>query len=177
MRSAKKIWRILTNILVILVVVLAIALVGVRLFGLQVFAVTSGSMEPAYQVGSLIYVKKVEPAELAVGDPITFLLDEKTVATHRIVEVVPDESDPSVLRYRTKGDANNTVDGGLVHYRNVIGRPVFSIPKLGYVSNFIQKPPGSYIAIAAAAILILLTFLPDILGDEEKKGQKDANKV
>ena len=40
--------------------VLALLLVGVRLFGMQVFTVLSGSMEPTYQTGSLIYVKDVD---------------------------------------------------------------------------------------------------------------------
>ena len=55
----KKIWNIFTTVTVILVVVFAIMLVGVRFIGVQVFSVISGSMEPEYPVGSLIYVKKV----------------------------------------------------------------------------------------------------------------------
>lgn len=136
----KKIWNIVTSIIVILAVLLAVAFMGVRLVGLQVFTVLSGSMEPAYHTGSLIYVKKADYTHLAVGDVITFMLDENTIATHRIVEVVPDATDSSVLRYRTKGDANSAVDGSLVHYKNVIGTPVFSIPKLGYLANYIQHP-------------------------------------
>lgn len=40
--------------------VLKILLAPVML-GLQVFTVLSGSMEPTYHTGSLIYVKKVDP--------------------------------------------------------------------------------------------------------------------
>ena len=122
-----------------------------------------------YHVGSLIYVKDVDYTQLEVGDPITFMLDEDTVATHRIVEVVPDETDSSVLRFRTKGDANDAVDGSLVHYKNVIGTPVFTIPKLGYLADYIQNPPGIYIAISAGAVLVLLMFLPDLFSKDEKK--------
>ena len=52
----KKIWNVVSTVLVAAVVLLAVLLVGVRLFGLQVYTVLSGSMEPAYPVGSLIYV-------------------------------------------------------------------------------------------------------------------------
>ena len=86
----KKAWSIISSVLVALVVLLAIALVGVRLFGLQVYTVLSGSMEPTYHTGSLIYVKRVDPFTITPGQPITFLLDEDTVATHRVTEVVPD---------------------------------------------------------------------------------------
>ena len=167
-RSIKKTWNIISTVLVALVVLLALLLVGARVFGLQVFTVLSGSMEPTYHTGSLIYVKKVDPYTIRSGQVITFMLDENTVATHRVVGVVPDEEDPSVIRFRTKGDANENEDGGLVHYKNVIGTPVFTIPGLGFVANYIQHPPGMYIAIAAGAILLLLTFLPDLFGSEEK---------
>lgn len=170
--TAKKIWNVVTTLLVAAVVLLAIALVGVRLFGLQVYTVLSGSMEPAYPVGALLYDKKVDPAQLRPGDVITFMLDEDTIVTHRIVEVVPDEEDPSVIRFRTKGDANAAEDGSLVHYKNVLGTPVFTIPKLGYFASFVQQPPGLYVAIAFGAVLVLLAFLPDLLGDDKKKKGK-----
>lgn len=171
-KTVKKIWNIITSIIVALAVLLAIALVGVRLIGFQVFTVLSGSMEPTYHVGSLIYVKKADYTELQSGDVITFMLDEDTIATHRIVEVVPDETDSSVLRFRTKGDANQAEDGSLVHYKNVVGTPVFTIPKLGYLANYIQNPPGMYVAISAGAVLLLLVFLPDLFSKDEEKEPK-----
>ncbi|MBE6995808.1 MAG: S26 family signal peptidase, partial [Ruminococcaceae bacterium] len=45
-KSIKKAWNVFTSILVAIVVIGAIALVGVRLVGVQVFTVLSGSMEP-----------------------------------------------------------------------------------------------------------------------------------
>lgn len=156
-KSLKKVWNVVSSILVALVVILALLLVGARVAGLQVFTVLSGSMEPTYHTGSLIYVKKVDPYAIQAGQPITFMLDENTVATHRVVGIVPDEEDPTVIRFRTKGDANEAEDARLVHYKNVIGTPVFSIPYLGYATNYIQHPPGMYVAISAGAILTLYT--------------------
>ena len=175
--TIRKIWNIFTSALVVLAVLLALLLVGARLIGLQVFTVLSGSMEPTYHTGSLIYVKKVDATKLSEGTVITFMLDEDTIATHRIVGVVPDEEDPSVIRYRTKGDANANEDGGLVHYKNVVGTPVFSIPKLGYFANYIQHPPGTYVAVSAGALILLLMFLPELLGmltgDEKKQAPEE----
>ena len=60
-----------------------------------------------------------------------------------------------------------------MHYKNVIGVPVFSIPYLGYVASYIQHPPGMYVAISAGAVLLLLVFLPDLFaGDEDKKKKR-----
>ncbi|MGM9976464.1 MAG: signal peptidase I [Bulleidia sp.] len=171
-KTLKKILNVISTILVAIVVVLALLLVGARFIGLNVYTVLSGSMEPTYHVGSLIYVKDVDTDELKAGDVITYMLDEDTIVTHRIVDVIPDETDPSIIRFQTKGDANDSVDGSLVHYKNVIGTPVFSIPKLGYLANYIQKPPGRYIAISAGAIILLLVFLPDLFSDDDKSEKK-----
>lgn len=172
--AIKKTWNIFTTIIVALAVIFAVLLVGVRLFGVQVFTVISGSMEPEYPVGSLIYVKEVDAFELKSGDVITFMLNENTVATHRIVEVVPDETDTSVVRFRTKGDANATEDGSLIHYKNVIGTPIFNIPYMGYAANYIQNPPGMYVAIAGAAFVLMLSFIPDLFAKDEAEKDKPA---
>ena len=172
-KTFKKIWNLITTLIVIAAVLLAVLLVGVRLAGLQVFTVLSGSMEPTYHTGSLIYVKKVDAAKLSEGTVITFMLDEDTVATHRIVGVVPDEDEPGVVRYRTKGDANEAEDGSLVHYKNIIGTPVFSIPGLGYLANYIQHPPGTYVAVSAGAAVLLLMFLPELIGMMRGDGEED----
>ena len=173
-KTMKKTWNLISGVLVGIVVLLAIALVGVRLIGLKPYVVLSGSMEPTYHVGSLIYVKSVDYKDLKVGDAITYMINQDTVVTHRIIEVLVDEADPDTIRYFTQGDANEVADGTSVHYKNIIGKPVFSIPYLGYVSNYIQNPPGMYVAIAVGAMMLLLVFLPDIFTDDgkEKKQRK-----
>ena len=168
----KKIWNMITWVIVLVLIILAVMLAGVRLVGLRPMTVLSGSMEPVYKTGDLIYVKSVDYRDLKKGDIITFMLSEDTIATHRIVEIVPDETDPSVIRYRTKGDANDVEDGSLVHCKNVVGTPIFSLPKMGYFAHYIQSPPGCYIALSGAAILMLLVFLPDLLWSDEKEKTK-----
>lgn len=159
-RVLKGIWNWVSGVLVSLVVLLAIALVGVRLVGLQPYVVLSGSMYPTYDVGSLIYVKSVDYRDLKAGDPITYMVNSDTVVTHRIVEVIPDDTEPDTLWYVTKGDANATEDGAPVHYLNVIGKPVFAIPYLGYLSSYIQSPPGLYVALSLCAVLLVTAFWP-----------------
>lgn len=171
-KTIKKVWNWISGVLVGIAVLLAVALVGVRLVGLKPFVVLSGSMTPTYEVGSLIYVRSVDYKQLQVGDDITYMVSDDTVVTHRIIEVLVDEEDPETIRYFTQGVANDVPDGTSVHYKNIIGKPVFSIPYLGYVSNYIQNPPGMYVAIAVGAILILLVFLPDLFSDEGKDGKK-----
>lgn len=173
----KRIWDAVTTVIVILAVIFALLLVGARLFGVRVYSVVSGSMEPEYPVGSLIYVKQVTPSEVKVGDVITFVLSNNTPATHRVIDI-----DSDAQLFYTQGDANFRINeetgekefikDAPVHFNNLIGKPVFKIPLLGYAAYYIQHPPGTYIAIAAGAVLLILVFLPDIF---KKNVKKDEN--
>ena len=92
------------------------------------------------------------------------------MVTHRIIEIIPDYGENGELGFKTKGDANKTEDGTPVHANNVLGKPIFSIPLLGYVAFYVQNPPGSYLAIGFCMVIALLTFLPglvDKLVDED----------
>ena len=173
----KKIWDVTSSVLVGVVVIFAVLLIGVRLFGIQVYSVISGSMEPEYPVGALIYVKEVKPSEVEVGDVITFVLSNETPATHRVIAI-----DKDAQLFYTQGDANYQINEETgekvymedppVHFNNLIGKPVFKIPVLGYIAYYIQHPPGMYIAIAAGAILLILVFLPDLFKSEKKEAKK-----
>lgn len=168
-KTAKKTWNVISTVLVVIVVVVTLLLVGARLFGLQVYAVLSGSMEPTYHVGSVIYVKSVDPSEIKVGDPITFVMNEQlTVATHRVVRIDTENS-----AFYTKGDANENPDAAPVYFNNLLGKPVFTIPYLGYVSSYVQSPPGIYIAVGVGVLILALAFLPDMLCKDKKKKQQN----
>lgn len=176
MEIAKKIWDTVCTLVVVAAVLLAMSLVGVRLVGFQVFTVLSGSMEPVYSPGDLIYVKKIAAEDIVPGTILTFMVNEDTVATHRVVGAVQDETDPELVRYRTKGDANDMEDGTLVHPNNVIGTPVLCVPKLGYVANYISSPPGMYVAIAGAALFLALMFIPDLFAEDEEEPKSKKRK-
>ena len=170
-RMRRRYWGIFTTIAVGFVLLLSILLVVFRLFGYEIYTVMSGSMEPNYHVGSLIYVKPVDIDELEENDVITFVADENnTIVTHRIVEVVNADNGK---HFRTKGDANDVPDAKEVHYKNVLGRPEFSIPLLGYLAFHIQHPPGLYIAIVVAIGLLFVVFYPAIY---DKRKEKAASK-
>lgn len=159
----------LSTALVVAAMVFAFLIAGIRIFGVQVYGVLTGSMEPSYPTGSLIYVKPVDAADLRVNDVITFSISPGVIATHRIVEVVWDEQRPGLLSYRTKGDANKDVDASLVSANNIIGKAMFAIPQLGYVANYIQQAPGIYIAILVCGLMIAFVFYTDSLDDKQKK--------
>ncbi len=166
-KKIKKIWNAGITLIVVLLAVLAALIAGPRLFGMQVYCVLSGSMEPSFPTGSLLYVQKTDPSAVQAGDPITFLLTNEMPATHRVTRV-----DTEKQQFWTKGDNNDHEDAAAVPFQNLLGRPVICIPYLGYVSNYIQHPPGLYLAIAAGAVLVLLILIPDLFERVEKKNRR-----
>lgn len=174
-RKIRSTLKIMSNTLVIAVVLFAFLLHGFRFFGLTPYSVLSGSMESIYPTGSLIYVKAVEPEKLKVDDIITFKTQGGIVATHRIIELVPDKNNSDVMRFRTKGDENEIADGSLVDIGSVIGKPVFGIPLIGYLATYINYPPGKYVAITVAVALILLEIIISILLSDKKDDKTIQN--
>lgn len=169
--TLKKIWNVVSTVLVVIMVLCAVFLMGSRLLGFKCFTVISGSMQPKYMVGDLIYVKEVDVNNIKVGDDITFILNEDlVVATHQVVRI-----DAENKHFYTKGIANEIEDNDPVHFNNVIGVPEFSIPKLGYVSDFIQNSPGMYITIGVGVVLIFLVFVPDIIGKKKREDEENEN--
>lgn len=152
-----------------IIVSLAVLLGGIRLFGLTPYTVLSGSMEPTYHVGSVIYVASVDPMELKAGDPITYPLPGGTIVTHRIEKVL--NEDASARAFQTKGDANEAPDGAPVPASSVIGKPLFSIPYLGYVAEVLHKPTGLVLVICISVAVLVLSFVADTI---LKKGEKPS---
>lgn len=175
-KTINRVLKILSSAMALIVVLLAILLVGVKLLGVDVYTILSPSMEPDYPTGSLIYIVDVDPAELKERDVITFKISETTTATHRIIELIPDEDDPSITRFRTKGDNNDTFDGSLVEFSDVIGKPVFCIPYLGFLAKYIQTPPGSYVALGISIAMILFVIIVDTITEDKDDKKKKSKK-
>lgn len=171
--------KIISYAIVVFAVTMAVLLVGVRVFDIQLYVVISGSMEPEYPTGSMIYVKEVDVSTLQEGDVITFKLTGNTTATHRIETVVKDEATGELIGFITKGDANEVNDGDVpLDPDKVIGTPLWKIPKLGYVAAFIQSPPGCYYAISAGVCAMLVVTVIDLVtsdGKKKKKAQDDES--
>ena len=165
-----KMWKCITNVLLVLLVALVVMLVLPRVFGIQPLVVLSGSMEPTYHVGSLIYVADTKPEKLEVGDAVTYTIsDDGTMVTHRIVEI--DEANQCVY---TKGDANNTADGGAIPYTSIVGKPLFSIPYMGRVAHYFTTSSGTIILITGVIVVLILVFMSDLI--DRSKHEKNPKK-
>lgn len=144
-----------------LLVIIAVLVAGTlpSLFGYESFVVYSGSMEPAIAVGDLAVVGPVRPDQLMVGDVITYRTPQRpdVVVTHRLVGIAVD--DQGRFNFQTKGDANEAVDQVLVDQGAVLGRVVYSIPRLGYLVEFSRRAEGKVLLIGIPGLLLALDYL------------------
>lgn len=166
--------KVINWIIITISVAILILVIGIKVTGIQLYTVLSGSMEPNYPTGSLIAVKEIEPQELKEKDVITYKLSGETIATHRIIEVLDGEDG---LKFRTKGDANDDPDASPVLAENVIGTPFLTIPKGGFAASYVHSPEGRKKVITAFAVLMIYVFLTDFLIDKRsKKPDKNSRK-
>ncbi|QBR92165.1 signal peptidase I [Nocardioides euryhalodurans] len=122
--------------------------------GARPLTVLSGSMEPTYDIGSVVVVRPVDTDELAIGDVITFqpVSDDPRLTTHRIDGFA---FGAEGKQFVTKGDNNDTVDLEPVSADQVRGEVWYSVPLVGYVSVWLA---GGWVrtAINLFAVALLL---------------------
>lgn len=165
----KKTANILSALLIVLLAIaLAAVLVSKLVFGVEMKAVLTGSMEPELPVGSLLIIKPAEYTEIKVGDDITFVRDENlTLVTHRVIQ-----KDDETQKITTQGIANNSPDNP-TSFENVVGKVVFHIPVVGYFVIWTSTVKGKIICgIIIAALVALSILLSKIKNDNNKADEQ-----
>ena len=119
--------------------------------------VRSGSMEPEFSAGDLVFLRPVRQIE--VGDVVAFntprgIDGSVSRLLHRVVAV-----DDSGDRFTTKGDANPEPDPFKVGLESLVGEATgFKVPYAGYVTLFLQSRLG----LIWLAIIALVSFYPTL---------------
>lgn len=124
--------------------------------GVAPLIVLTDSMLPEISSGDLIIVKQTDPAQVKVGDVISFFDpagNGTSVVTHRVIELVTENG---VTKWRTRGDNNNTEDRELVPMDNLVG--VWKgtrIAGAGNVAMFLQTTPGLIVCVGCPLLLLV----------------------
>ena len=93
-------------------------------FGIRVFKVASGSMEPKIKVNDFVIVKKIN--NYKKGDIVTFKNENDEYVTHRIISV-------KGKKYNTKGDSNNLIDKP-ISKKSIVGKVIYK----SYILSFLK---------------------------------------
>ena len=163
MNKFTKVIKVLLNTLVTIIIILGIAFLFLYAIKIRPFVVESGSMEPKLHVGSVCFVnQRAKFEDIKNGDIIAFNATSSMKVTHRVVNI-------SEEGLTTKGDANDVEDMLKVQKSMLIGKTLFSIPKVGYFIKFIQSPKGM---ISFGVAIIVIELLEIIFASSENKEEE-----
>jgi signal peptidase len=104
------------------------------LLGFTPTIIASGSMQPSLNTGDIVIIIDNPHEEIKVNDIIQYRTDNMFIV-HRVIEIVHTGND---IIYLTKGDANNAADEPVLE-ANVIGKVIYHIPKLGWISISLKR--------------------------------------
>lgn len=128
-------------------------IVAPSLVGGRSLTVMSGSMDPALRVGDIVINSKVSPADVRVGDIVTFSDPEGTgkLITHRVRRVRIADGTAHMV---TKGDKTNAVERWDVPASGSFGRVEFRVPLLGFLVFWLHGPLARLGLIVIPALLL-----------------------
>lgn len=150
------------TICVVLVILAAFPFTLPRIFGIEIYGILTGSMDPACPTGSLVYVKSVNPESLQEKDIVTFQKGN-LVITHRVVK-----NDVQKEELITKGDANNANDMQPVAYEQIKGKVALTVPLLGYLALRLNSAAGISVCVIILALGLMLWVLGDMMSIKKK---------
>lgn len=157
--SMKHIKNIVYGLLIVVLCIFALMVVISNIdtpLKVRLYAVQSGSMEPALHTGSVVLTK--EFPDYKIGDIITYQNSEvaKIPVTHRIYRI---KDTPEGKAYISKGDANNVDDKAPIIKSQILGKVIFTLPLFGYVVQFSKTQFGFLAIVVIPATLIIYSEL------------------
>ncbi|TDN91138.1 signal peptidase I [Microbacterium sp. BK668] len=186
--SAATTIKALGNTAIVIAAVVACAVAALMfvpgLLGFDRYVITGASMSGTFERGTLVLERQVPVSDLEPGDIITYLPPAESglseLVTHRIVSVEPNPDGSGSLVFRTKGDANATVDPWTFTLADVVQPRVEGwIPAVGWAFIALSAPGIRMLAIGVPAAVVALLFLRDLVRtsrrrDEEAPAPADA---
>lgn len=107
---------------------------AVGLFPVYPAVIVTGSMEPVIMPGDVVILKKINGNDVKPGDIVEFRHNNLNI-THRVVAIKNEKE----RLYQTKGDNNPSVDAQLVSPRQVRGKVMAVIPKIGWPAIYLRS--------------------------------------
>ncbi|KAK4015516.1 signal peptidase complex catalytic subunit SEC11A [Daphnia magna] len=128
-----------------------------------IVVVLSGSMEPAFHRGDLLFLTNPTDEPIRVGEIVVFKIEGRDIPiVHRVLKVHEKENGTS--KFLTKGDNNRVDDRGLyapgqlwLTPRDVVGRAKGFLPYVGMVTIMMNEYPKlKYAVLACLGLYVLI---------------------
>jgi signal peptidase len=118
-----------------------------------IVVVLSGSMEPAFFRGDLLFLTNYEDDPLEAGEVVVFKVEGREIPiVHRVIKL--HEQADGQMKFLTKGDNNQVDDRGLyatgqmwLRRKDVVGRARGFLPYIGMVTILMNDYPSFKVSI------------------------------
>ncbi|MEM2675605.1 MAG: signal peptidase I [Candidatus Bathyarchaeia archaeon] len=136
-------------------------------------AVASGSMLPTLNIGDLIIVQKIDPAQIKAdpygltGDILVYRRGDELIV-HRAVKV---EERGDLYYITTRGD-NSGVNDIPWPSTALVGKVIARIPYVGNLPLLMHSERNMYILFLLVLVILIVLMLPSGPSGEEKEGEE-----
>ncbi|KXJ71898.1 signal peptidase complex catalytic subunit SEC11A [Aedes albopictus] len=127
-----------------------------------IVVVLSGSMEPAFHRGDLLFLTNQEEP-VRVGEIVVFKIEGRDIPiVHRVIKL--HEKNNGTVKFLTKGDNNSVDDRGLyapgqlwLTKKDIVGRARGFLPYVGMITIYMNEYPNlKYGILGLLAVYVLL---------------------
>ncbi len=127
-----------------------------------IVVVLSGSMEPAFHRGDLLFLTNHQDDPIRTGEIVVFKIEGRDIPiVHRVIKL--HEKPDGTVKFLTKGDNNAVDDRGLyapgqywLERKDVVGRARGFVPYVGIVTILMNDYPKFKYAVLAGLGLVVL---------------------
>ena len=146
---------------------------GSSFFGYSYRSILTDSMRSEMPPGTLVLTKFMKnPAEIRIGDDITFFMTEDKIVTHRVIAVHENYDDSGMYGFQTQGIDNPSPDKDIVFDGNVIGKVIWHVR---YVGAILQTISDHWLYVAGGILLLFsIIYLLGIVFRKEKPRSNEA---
>uniref|UniRef100_A0A8C5LLZ4 Signal peptidase complex catalytic subunit SEC11 n=1 Tax=Leptobrachium leishanense TaxID=445787 RepID=A0A8C5LLZ4_9ANUR len=130
-----------------------------------IVVVLSGSMEPAFHRGDLLFLTNFHEDPIRAGEIVVFKVEGRDIPiVHRVIKV--HEKDSGDIKFLTKGDNNEVDDRGLykegqnwLEKKDVVGRARGFLPYVGMVTIVMNDYPKFKVREIKTSVVTILTLI------------------
>ncbi|XP_074599423.1 signal peptidase complex catalytic subunit SEC11 homolog C twr [Brevipalpus obovatus] len=128
-----------------------------------IVVVLSGSMEPAFHRGDLLFLTNYREDPIKVGDIVVFRVEGREIPiVHRVIKL--HEKENGSVKILTKGDNNSVDDRGLyapgqlwLEKKDIVGRARGFVPYVGIVTILMNDyPKFKYLVLSLLGAFVLI---------------------
>ena len=164
-----KVLKFIVNLVVLLSIVVAAALLVPPLLGVDTVINDNSNIETNLPVGAVAYGRQVDTEKLKKEDKILYMEG----SAQYVYEI--QDMDTTAGSYKVEDVYNKNSDAESITLQDKVSKAVITIPFIGYAAIALQSKTGLMVVGAVIILLIILFILSEVLrrGDDDEEEDEE----